>query len=200
MVENFASSTNSWPLVCTGKYHAEYHSCIFDAMRQLLIYRNCWSITFSLIKYLGFTYYPGKRCKVSVAPSVEVNVNKWAMVFCKNAQSNLFADKEVGRDAVARAANSTWWDWDAGSTLYFWRWPKRVQQAMRDGMKLFIIRSKLPRYMKHQQWPADFDQFDKLRSKLQKVRSGKYIQPGFVRSLTGYFAVPKAKTDIRVVV
>ena len=30
-------------------------------------------------------------------------------------------DIEVGSDAVARAANSTWWDWSAGSTLFFWR-------------------------------------------------------------------------------
>ena len=31
------------------------------------------------------------------------------------------------------------------------------------------------------------------------MRKRGYIQPGFVKSLTGYFAVPKAKTDIRVV-
>ena len=119
-------------------------------MRKLLIRQYCKNVTLSLLKYLRHNYYPGKRCKVSVGPLLEVTVSKWSTVFRKNAQADLFADKEVGRDAIARAANSTWWDWDAGSTLYFWRWPKRVQQAVRDGTKLYIICSKLPRYMKRQ--------------------------------------------------
>ena len=57
----------------------------------------------------------------------------------------------------------------------------------------------LPNYKRKQQWPKDPDQYDKLKSKLKKVSSRGYIQPGFVKSLTGYFAVPKAKTDIHVV-
>jgi hypothetical protein len=36
-------------------------------------------------------------------------------------------------------------------------------------------------------------------SKLSKVESCRYIEPGFVKSLTGYFPVPKTKCDIRMV-
>ena len=199
MVENFHPSATHQPMVCTGVYHAEHHPRLFDAMRQLLVRRYRLNVTRSLMKYLARTYYPGRVVRVSVSSLTVTTVNKWATVFREKVQPELFTDKEVGRDAVSRAANCTWWDWDAGSTLYFWRWPKRVQQAVRDGTKLFVIRSKLPRYMKRQRWPKDPDQLEKLRSKLQKVRKRKYIQPGFVRSLTGYFAVPKAQTDIRVV-
>ena len=58
---------------------------------------------------------------------------------------------------------------------------------MRDGTKLFVDWSKLPRYMKRQQWPMDEVERQKLEGKLRKVRS------------RGYIAVPKAGTDIRAV-
>lgn len=45
--------------------------------------------------------------------------------------------------------------------------------------------------MKEPSWPEDL--------KLKKVRDRKYTLLGYVRSLAGYFAVPKAGTDIRVV-
>ena len=83
MVEKFVLPTKSRPLVCTGKYHGEDHSRLFDAMQKLLILCYCKNVTLSLIKYLSYTCYPGKRCKVLVAPSVEVNVNKWATVFAR---------------------------------------------------------------------------------------------------------------------
>jgi hypothetical protein len=38
-----------------------------------------------------------------------------------------------------------------------------------------------------------------LQAKLSKVRSRGYIEPGFVKSLTGYFPVPKTKRDIQMV-
>ncbi|GFH49897.1 hypothetical protein CTEN210_06373 [Chaetoceros tenuissimus] len=106
---------------------------------------------------------------------------------------------EVGADAVMRAAHSSWWDWDAGSTLFFWRWPPEVRSAVRDGTKLFVDWSHMPSYLDSPRWPTDTAAKEKLKSKLSKVRDRGYIQPGFVRSLTGYFAVPKADTDIRVV-
>jgi hypothetical protein len=108
-------------------------------------------------------------------------------------------DIDVGRDAIARAANSTWWSWDLGSTLYFWRWPRRCMKSVRDSTKLFVDWSKMPLYMKKQKWPNDPGQKEKLKAKIAKVRQRGYVQPGFVQSLTGFFAVPKAGTDIRVV-
>ena len=35
----------------------------------------------------------------------------------------LHKDISVGRDALTCLANASWWGWDQGSTLFFWRWP-----------------------------------------------------------------------------
>ena len=111
----------------------------------------------------------------------------------------LHKDITVGRDALSRLANSSWWNWDHGSTLFFWRWPARHRKAVRDGTKLFVKRELLPRYFKRQLWPRDQMQKIKMTEKLEKVRSRGYIRPGEINSLTGFFAVPKGDDDIRIV-
>ena len=111
----------------------------------------------------------------------------------------LFKDCKVGRDAMRRLANASWWGWDNGSTLFFWRWPKRHRQAVRDGTKLFVKKEKLPHYFKCQLWPGDPSHCAKMVDKIGKVRERGYIQPGEVNSLTGFFAVPKGGEDIRIV-
>ena len=110
-----------------------------------------------------------------------------------------FRDCKVGRDAVRRLANASWWGWDDGSTLLFWRWPKRHRRAVRDGTKLFVKKEKLPHYFKRQLWPGDPIHRIKMMEKLGKVKERGYIQPGEVNSLTGFFAVPKDEEDIRIV-
>ena len=111
----------------------------------------------------------------------------------------LFKDCKVGRDAMRRLADSSWWGWDNGSTLFFWRWPKRHRRSIRDGTKLFVKKEKLPHYFKRQLWPGDQVHRAKMVEKIGKVRERGYIQPGEVNSLTGFFAVPKGDDDIRIV-
>jgi hypothetical protein len=113
--------------------------------------------------------------------------------------SEFAKDLDAGRDAVTRAANSTWWSWEDGSTLYFWRWPPHLKINVRDGTPLFVDWTLMPNYKRKQQWPKDEASRVKLESKIMKVRKRRYITEGYVKSLTGFFAVPKAQTDIRVV-
>ena len=40
---------------------------------------------------------------------------------------------------------------------------------------------------------------EKMKAKLDKVRKRRYIAPGFVSSLTSFFAVPKGSNEIRMV-
>ena len=108
-------------------------------------------------------------------------------------------DLRVGGDALKRLAFSTWWSWEMGSTLYYWRWPRRYRKAIRDGTKLFVKRELLPKHFKRQMWPSDPVHKEKMAEKLGKVRSRNYILPGEVNSLTGFFAVPKGTDDIRIV-
>ena len=41
---------------------------------------------------------------------------------------------EAGKAAISHANAASWWDWDGGSALFFWRWPKKFQIEMRDGL------------------------------------------------------------------
>ena len=213
-VANFAVKQGAKPLVCTGIYMPKIHQPFFSSLRKLLIRRYRRNVCQSFLRYLRNEYYVKQSIKFELPThdirgklsTRKIKVAKWTSE--RNRRSNkrnkkicteLEKDLEIGRDAVARAANSSWWNWDNGSTLFFWRWPKWSKKSVRDGIKLFVDWSNMPSYWKKQQWPDDPASVKKLKKKLSNVRDKKYVQPGFVKSLTSYFAVPKAKTDIRVV-
>ena len=107
-------------------------------------------------------------------------------------------DLVPGADAVARAANSTWFEWDDGSRPFHWRWPAFYQRVIRDGLKVHFVSTK-PQYKKPQKGTKDPATRAKIIKKLKKVRTRRYIAPGFVTSLTSFFAVPKGEDDIRMV-
>jgi hypothetical protein len=101
-------------------------------------------------------------------------------------------------DAIARAASSSWWNWDDGSTPFHWRWPAHYQDIIRDGLKVYF-QQKPPRYRQAQRDVTDQAVKQKIIEKLAKVRSRGYIAPGLVESLTAFFGVPKGDDDIRLV-
>jgi hypothetical protein len=107
-------------------------------------------------------------------------------------------DLVPGSDAVARAADATWFEWEDGSRPFHWRWPEFYQQVIRDGLKVHFI-SKKPEFKKPQAGNKSPEMMAKMREKLDKVRKRRYIAPGFVASLTSFFAVPKGIDDIRMV-
>ena len=182
-VNSFKMDGDRSPLVCNGNYQEHLHKRFLDAWRLLLERQYRKLVRRSFVRYLKRTYG-----------------GDWLMKSRrKKADSSLKLDIQVGRDALTRAANSTWWSWDDGSTLYFWRWPLHLKDQIRDGTPLFIDWKLMPTYKRKQQWPSDTLARSKLENKLRKVRSRRYINPGYVKSLTGFFAVPKAETDIRVV-
>ena len=118
--------------------------------------------------------------------------------WCHERMSESGIDLVPGSDAVARAANSTWFEWDHGSRPFHWRWPEFYQRVIRDGLKVHFSSEK-PRYKKAQKGTKDSGTRAKIIKKLNKVRTRRYIAPGFVTSLTSFFAVPKGEDDIRMV-
>ena len=212
-VENFSNDKVLLPVICTGTYIEENHQPFFSSLRNLMMRRYRKNVLKSLLNYLKTEYYSDKTfkdnhtCILIDGKSKQIELPKWILhrqrklvkAKKKPRDLELWKDLEVGRDAVGRAANSSWWNWDAGSTLYFWRWPKWTKKAVRDGVELFIDWTNMPKYWKKQQWPDEDHAIKKLKSKLANVRMKKYVQPGFVKSLTSYFAVPKAETDVRIV-
>lgn len=112
---------------------------------------------------------------------------------------DLIIDYEVGMDAIHRASAASFWEWEHGSTVLFWRWPKFIQEELRDGLRAWFRQRDLPEYWGRQRWPEDLQQRQQLQEKIHKVIKRGYISPGFVKSLTGFFAVPKGTEDICVV-
>ena len=113
----------------------------------------------------------------------------------KISEFDLRRDIMMGREAVAKIAESSWWIWDLGSSLLFWRW-KGLERYARDGFPRYLI-GKLPSNMK-QLRPPKKEERSIIAKKLQRVIHRGYIKPLHVVSLT-FFAVPKGIDDIRLV-
>mmetsp|Transcript_18229 Transcript_18229/g.45121 ORF Transcript_18229/g.45121 Transcript_18229/m.45121 type:complete len:1319 (-) Transcript_18229:2184-6140(-) len=105
---------------------------------------------------------------------------------------------EAGSDAVSRALNSSWWEWDDGSRPFHWRWPAWYRQTIRDGLKVHL-RGKSPTYRSPQKDEKNPQIKEAIKKKLSKVRARRYISKGTVVSLTSFFAVEKGEDDIRMV-
>jgi len=178
LVNSFVSPYRKVPLVCRGSYNVDRHGPLFEGMRKLLICRYRRNV---LRSYLSFMRkrHDNDEVKCTVASSGnwrgrECSVAEWVTtpIKRKNSKGKLWElqrDLEVGRDAVARAADSSWVSWDAGSTLFFWRWPARCRTSVRDGTKLYVAKTQLPCYTKRQQWPSDPGQKAQLERKIRKV-------------------------------
>ena len=116
----------------------------------------------------------------------------------RGADSEREANRHAGRDCIERACGADWWEWLAGSRLFFWRWPRESWITARDGFP-FWVNGRLPRYHVPQRREKDDRVRAQVQKKLETVLRRGYIIKGNVKSLTGYFAVPKGPEDIRMV-
>jgi hypothetical protein len=116
-----------------------------------------------------------------------------------SALRKLERDADVGIDVLARFANASFMEWDAGSTLVFWRWGSPSLQAYaRDGMEAFVDPYlPLPRKKKPASRPPS-TKYKLYLVKLRKIIQRGYVKQGKITGLTDYFGVDKAD-DIRMV-
>jgi len=108
-------------------------------------------------------------------------------------------DLTIGGKGLHCICGSSFFNWDRGSTLFFWRWHTNLQLIARDGFPAQII-NHLPKSFKKSR-PPKSDIYEKILSKLKKSLSRGYlIKTNFskINNLIDYFAVPKAD-DIRLV-
>jgi hypothetical protein len=91
-----------------------------------------------------------------------------------------------------------WWEWTAGSRLFFWRRPENHQLPARDGYHPYFVH-ELPAYKCHQPYERQSEMRMMVANKLSTVREKMYIAKGEVQSLTSYFWVPKSYSDIMMV-
>jgi hypothetical protein len=62
----------------------------------------------------------------------------------RNDNSELKKDAAAIADALSHIYKCTWWEWNAGSTLFFWRWHPEFKKETRDGIPIYLT-GKPPR-------------------------------------------------------
>jgi hypothetical protein len=123
-----------------------------------------------------------KRKLVWADDGGEINYRRW----WKNRFLSTAKDYVPAGDAIRRAADSSWWNWDQGSRLFHWRWPEFYQEVIRDGLRVHF-QDAPPAYRKSQRDISDEVVKAQVIAKLLKVRERGYISPGMVESLTAFF-------------
>jgi hypothetical protein len=115
----------------------------------------------------------------------------WGQMQC------IHPDITAGRDCICKVAGSEWWDWVAGSTMFFCRWPEYGQQGVRDSLRLWW-QEPPPKYTHPQPIDPSEGIRNQFKSKLLKIMAKGYIQRCSVQSLTLCFTVPKGDADIYI--
>ena len=127
--------------------------------------------------------------------------------FRKNSTSELIGEHKsravwkAGMAALRTASKASWWDWDAGSAIFFWRWPADYQDTVREGVAP-MFDGPPPQGMMGQPPYKDTKVRDQVKGKLQRVLDRGYIKIvdiEEIESLMYMFHVPKGETDIRMV-
>lgn len=108
-------------------------------------------------------------------------------------------DRLALQDCIERCTQSTWWDCDGGSRLFFWRWGDLWRREARDGVVLNHKAYPPPR-TKFADLPSKEDWVKvKDREKLTLLIQKRYLEVGPVILVVPRFCVPKGLLDIRVV-
>jgi hypothetical protein len=93
--------------------------------------------------------------------------------------TKLLKEVSAGIDVLSQVINTeSWWDWDNGSALLYWRWNTASQrQEARDGTKIHV-RGTLPKKMRGTRPPVKSKR-KQIAAKVSKVRKRRYILSGF---------------------
>jgi len=160
-------------------HYARFHCCALTSLRKALL--RVWrrSVLRCFLAYLNATYGQAWWRSDPKPP-------------------DLLPDLQAGRDCIHRVGLASWWDWEGGSRLLFWRWPLSQRAAARDGYPMFFQEPPVL-YRRHQTSERDEKTRQLVAQKLQVVRNKGYIAKGRVESLTSFFSVPKGDDDIRLV-
>ena len=100
---------------------------------------------------------------------------------------------------LSQLLGASWWEWDHGSSLIFWRWNGLEQQRNAHFGQPIRVAAPLPSNKRPQRPPAP-DSVPRVAAKLAKVLHRGYFDQGQpIQSLTDFSDVPKGDSDIRMV-
>lgn len=115
--------------------------------------------------------------------------------------SNFTIAQRRAAEVKKHVLGASWWTWDQGSTLFFWRWPLTYLEDALYGMKPRFD-SQAPEYFVPQpKYDSEAIRM-KVKNKVAKVIDRGYIQlcpQDKLASLMFMFDVPKGDDDIRMV-
>jgi hypothetical protein len=209
-INKYTNVTKTWeaadklrPLICkTSMKPNTDNTKLFECLRKLIAAKFSQNVFRSFSKFMKNKYGKSNYLDcIKVFNSCRGNKRSNGIrKILKDQRLSLefIRDFETGSEAVKRACRSSFWDWDGGSSLFFWRWPDEFSQEARDGTSIFV-KGKLPRYKVSQRWPRDKAMREKMEKKWEKIITREYVKPGPVVSLTGSFPVAKGESDIRMV-
>jgi len=168
-----------------GKLHTEY----FSLIKEVYAFVFCNHIMgVSTLK----STYKGTHKDIQEIKRIRKNLraSKFYQLRC---------DIESGIRGLHSFCESSFFGWEKGSTLFFWRWHPGLQRIARDGFPSQIL-AELPSSFRKAR-PPKSSVYKKILAKLIKSLSRGYLVPekfSKINNLIDYFAVPKAE-DIRMV-
>jgi hypothetical protein len=112
---------------------------------------------------------------------------------CRTGREICDADVEAGVDAIQRACQATWCEWDCESGPLHWQWPEFHQTTTQDGLESYV-EDEIPVYQVPQRDTKDTTQIQAMISRFNKMRSRGYIKKDDNVSLTMLFTASKVKT------
>jgi hypothetical protein len=104
-------------------------------------------------------------------------------------------------ETLVSVDGASWWEWDKGSALLFWRWPKDYIETARIGIAPMFDSD--PPSNQDKQPPYEEDEVRvKVKAKLEKILAKGYIELvdiELVEAMMFMFHVQKGPEDIRLV-
>ena len=125
---------------------------------------------------------------------------KFSVSVSPQKTKQFLSELSSGRQVLHSYMSSSFFGWDGGSTLIFWRWHATLQTIAREGFPI-QIQKELPTTYQKMIKPKS-PMYEQLLSKIQKGIARDYLVPTpqyKVKNLIQYFGVPKGPTDIRMV-
>jgi len=141
----------------------------------------------------------GVRKLNTYGDSLGSEIKKYKKALRASKFHQLRRDIKIGVMGLRSISESSFFTWDSGSTLLFWRWHPNLQRSARDGFTAQIM-DFLPHSFKRSR-PPKANVYEKILSKLKKSLLRGYLIPekfSNIKNLIDFFAVPKAE-DIRMV-
>ena len=148
--DNAKVEVDMWNEAATSNFGFTFsekdHGHLFDWLRQFMLIRFKQYALRSFVLYMVMTH--GWQPEEVIVPHA----------------AEFAVDDEAGIEALNRVGKSSFWNWDDGSSIFFWRWLKEIRQECRDGCNIFV-KGLLPCFTRKQRMPPDPADFAKVAAK-----------------------------------